>query len=47
MGELYIRPPSLGEQKVYPYGKNIHLIAYELISGSFVSSVLEISFSLN
>ena len=26
-GELYFRPPSLGEHKVRPYGKNIHLIA--------------------
>jgi len=26
-GRPYVRPPSLGEHKVRPYGKNIHLIA--------------------
>jgi hypothetical protein len=43
-------PPSLGEHKVRPYGKNIHLISnfynLELFSWSIVSPVLEISFSL-
>jgi len=24
-GRPYVRPPSLGEPKVRPYGKNIHL----------------------
>jgi len=26
-GELYVRPFFLGEPKVRPYGKNIHLLA--------------------
>ena len=43
-------PPSLGEHKVRPYAKNIHLIAnlynLELFSWSIVLPVLEISFFL-